>query len=220
MQHHVSEGLIYQLFRQMLKEELRISKPDEIHVSEVVGCLRKAYYYRKYGDPLYLSHLADTKCVILGLGIAMHRGLQMQFIRLGYRVEVPVGVTIESEDGAFTLVGTPDVVGRDHIIELKTVNKIPERPYDHHVMQLNAYLWMTNRETGYIVYVCKKDGSVKVHMILRREKLWRKTIERAKLLYHCLKHDIVPPPEYSHLCKYCEFAFRCREDGDDFSLEG
>jgi len=213
----LTESTIYNMFRQMLKQQLRIRKKDEIHVSEVVQCLRKAYYYRKYGDPLTLSHLSDTKCVILGLGICAHMGLQSLFQQLGFQVEKEVSVQVHTSAGAFRFVGTIDLYRSDMIVELKTVNKIPDRPYEHHLRQIICYQAMAGAESGEItpaciVYICKKDGHIKVFQVKYDSRVYSEMLERAVRLYTCLRKDVLPEPERSHLCKYCEFQFRCSED--------
>jgi len=213
----LTESTIYNMFRQMLKQQLRIRKKDEIHVSEVVQCLRKAYYYRKYGDPLTLSHLSDTKCVILGLGICTHMGLQSLFQQMRFQTEKEVRVKVHTKLGSFDFIGTIDLYRSDMIVELKTVNKIPERPYEHHLRQVICYQAMCSGTSGeilpaYIVYICKRDGRVKIFQVKYEADVYSEMLERAVRLYMCLRKDVLPEPERSHLCKYCEFQFRCSED--------
>jgi len=203
----LSERQIYAAFRSLLLKHLRVPDRNSIHVSEVVGCLRKAWLNRKYGDLKNLNHLSNAKCVILGLGFASHFVLEEALRELGYVTEKPV--TVEFPNG-LKLIGTPDAYNDKVVLEVKTVNKIPDYPYEHHILQLNAYLNILNYDSGLIVYICKKDGRVKIYEIRRDMRKYVQILERAKKLYYHISKDIPPEPEPSHLCNYCEWKLYCR----------
>ena len=111
----LSEKQIYAAFRSLLLKHLRISDQNSIHVSEAVGCLRKAWLNRKYGDLRNLNHLSNMKCVVLGLGLASHFVLEQALRELGYVVEKPV--TVEFPNG-LKLIGTPDGFNSQVVIEI------------------------------------------------------------------------------------------------------
>jgi len=203
----LGERQIYAAFRSLLLKHLRVPDRNSIHVSEVVGCLRKAWLNRKYGDLKNLNHLSNSKCVILGLGFASHFVLEQALRELGYVTEKPV--TVEFPNG-LKLIGTPDAYNDKVVLEVKTVNKIPDYPYEHHILQLNAYLNILNYDSGLIVYICKKDGRVKIYEIRRDMRKYVQILERAKKLYYHISKDIPPEPEPSHLCNYCEWKLYCR----------
>ena len=203
----LSERQVYAAFRSLLLKHLRISDRNSIHVSEVVGCLRKAWLNRKYGDVRNLNHLSDMKCVILGLGLASHFVLEQALRELGYVVEKPV--TLEFPNG-LKLIGTPDAFNDKAVLEVKTVNKIPDYPYEHHILQLNAYLNILNYDSGLIIYICKKDGKVKIYEIRRDMRKYVQILQRAKKLHYHISKDIPPDPEPSYLCNYCEWRLYCR----------
>ena len=203
----LSEKEVYAAFRNLLLKHLRIVGKDTVHVGEVVQCLRKSWFNRKYGDVRNLNHLSDSKCVILGLGLASHFVLEEALRELGYVTEKPV--TVEFPNG-LKLIGTPDAYNDKVVLEVKTVNKIPDYPYEHHILQLNAYLNILNYDSGLIVYICKKDGRVKIYEIRRDMRKYVQILERAKKLYYHISKDIPPEPEPSHLCNYCEWKLYCR----------
>ena len=60
----VSTSDIYNMFRQIVSEHYRIPSDNEIHVHEIVQCMRKSYYERKYGSSDY-NHLSDKKLSLI-----------------------------------------------------------------------------------------------------------------------------------------------------------
>ena len=146
----LGERQVYAAFRSLLLKHLRIPDQNSIHVSEVVQCLRKSWFNRKYGDVRNLNHLSDMKCVVLGLGLASHFVLEEALRELGFVTEKQIVLEFPS---GLKLAGTPDAYNDKVVLEVKTVNKIPETPYPHHVLQLNAYLNMLNMDLGLIIYL-------------------------------------------------------------------
>jgi len=200
---------IYKMFRNIVAEHYRVPSKNEIHVHEIVQCLRKSYYERKYGSSDF-NHLSDTKCVILGLGLITHDALEALFMEyFKADVEVPFELEFRVRDKLFKLVGTVDVALADAIVDLKTVNKIPDRPYDHHYDQVQLYMYLSDAPIAYIVYICKKDGRVKVFQVTRDENRISHLLNRAYDYAIYLIEDKVPPAEPNVLCKYCEYSLKC-----------
>ncbi len=200
----VSAEVIYEAFRKFLASRLRVVDDDTVHVGEVVGCLRKAFYSRRYGDR-DLRHLTPSKRVVLSLGMSAHLVLEEVLREAGYRTEEQV----IKEFNGFKLAGTPDAVNGEHVLEIKTVSKIPDEPYPHHVMQLNTYLGMLGYSTGYIIYINRRDGQVSVVPHNFNEVMYREVVRRAEALHKHLKDGTLPEAEPSYLCNYCEWRWRC-----------
>ena len=207
----ISEQLIYDAFRRFLVKKSR-PRTEAIHVSEVVGCLRKAYYNRKYGDE-QLNHLAPTKRVILSLGLSTHLILEEILEELGYHTESIYMLNL----GGLKLVGTPDAVNpqRNSILEIKTTNKLSEHPLEHHILQLNTYqgilkmIYDSGPPLGHIIYIHKRDCKIKIHTHIFNMQLFNKIIEKARIYHQYLKQDQEPPAEQSWLCNYCKWKWRC-----------
>jgi len=200
----VSCDMVYEAFRRFLVKQLRIYDENTVHVGECTNCLRKAYYNRKNGS-MDLSHLAPSKRVILGLGLSTHLVFEEILKEMGYRTEQQI---IKDFNG-FKLAGTPDAINEDHVIEIKTCNRLPDKALPHHVMQLNAYLALTGRKLGFIIYICKRDGNVRIFSIEFDEKMFQDLLSRAAKLHKCLKENKPPEPEPSYLCNYCEWKWEC-----------
>ena len=177
---------------------------DVITVTEAASpCLRRSYYQRVRGA-------APTPVEFLRIvGSDVHLKLQDVLRREGYTIEVNVGIKI----GEFKLVGRIDALkdygDEPHLIEFKTVREIPSEPRKSDVLQVQAYLLMAGVDTGYLVYLSRKDGRVKVFKVTKDKKALRKVIERAYILYKALKEKTPPPPERGPWCNTCPFALTC-----------
>ena len=201
----VTSDMVYEAFRRFLARQLRFyGDGSVIHVGEACGCLRKAYYTRR-GGSADLSHIAPSKRVIMGLGLSTHLVFEEILKEMGYESEQEV---VREFDG-FKLAGTPDAVSDDHVVEIKTCNRLPDEAYPHHAMQLNAYLGLLGKSLGYIVYICKRDGNVRVFQIGYDERMFQDLLSRAARLHRHLREDSPPPPEPSFICNYCEWKWQC-----------
>ena len=205
----VSAELFYEAFRRFLVRQLRFyDDPSVVHVGEASGCVRKAWYNRMMGDR-ELRHLAPSKRVILGLGLSTHLVVEEILRELGYATEKQIIV----ETSGVKIAGTPDAVNGEHVIEIKTVSRTPDQPYPQHLMQLNAYLAMTGLPTGYLVYINKRDGAIRVFQHTFSEKLWRRLVDRAKTLRNAIASKIMPPAERGPWCGFCEWQLQCSLEG-------
>jgi len=208
----VSTKDIYNMFRRILSEHYRMPRPHEIHVHEVVQCMRKSYYERKYGSSDF-RHLSDTKCVILGLGLLTHEKLEELFAQtFNAQCEKVVMRDIIVNGIKYKVVGTIDILYDTTLIDLKTVNKIPDRPYSHHYYQLQLYMWLTDLYKSYIVYISKRRGTIRIYEVIRDNKVIDQLIERIHYYIACISSDTIPKREKSYLCNYCEYSLNCELD--------
>jgi CRISPR-associated protein Cas4 len=192
------------ILRALNSTNVKIFSADEITVSEAASpCLRKSYYQR-------IRVAAPTPIEFLKIiGNDIHLKLQDVLRNEGYQIEVGLSVKI----GDFKLIGRVDALKDDgenpHLIEFKTVQEIPREPHESHVLQVQAYLLMTGLEKGYLVYLARKDGRVKVFKVVKDKKALKKVVERAYILYNALKEKVPPPPEKGPWCNNCQFALTC-----------
>jgi hypothetical protein len=118
-------GFDYSLLLALYKDKER----EGIHVTDLTGCLRQAYY-NKVEAPLEYPHEMLNR--FLGTGI--HKHIESFADPDLYDSEMPLS--------AFGLVGTADVVYKDgRIIDYKTTRwlTLSRLPYGSHVQQLNIY---------------------------------------------------------------------------------
>ena len=172
-----------------------------IHVTEVTQCLRRSYFLRTR-----LVQLSPANALRL-IGDEVHKALQEVLKRYGYEVEFRVAI----DAGDVKLVGHVDAYhpkGK-YIIEFKTVAKIPKSPYPNHLMQTQAYIALTYSRTGFIAYIARDNGDVKVFKVRPNKQTLRKLILRARELSKALTKGGPPRPEKSPLCNQCEFKYLC-----------
>jgi len=193
--------MIFNAFRRAYEDKFieKISD-DTIFVSEVTYCIRKAYLLRR--DPRPFNR---EKLVILVWGSLAHFLVENYIDYDGVLCEKSVSVDL----GGFKLKGRADIIIDDYIVELKTAYSLPDKPFNHHVLQLQAYLWMLDREEGFLVYIARRAGGIVSFKIERDVKYWIEIVDRARKLHEHLKKNEIPPPEKSPLCKFCEYKEYC-----------
>jgi len=205
----INAQTVYSWFRKLIEKTSRVHYDTNIiHVSEVSGCLRLAYYNRKS-----LKTTLDIKNIIMAIGNGIHFQLQDLLREEGWISELKV----EWNLGKFKLIGHVDLYNpkENMVLEIKTTNKVPEKSYLPHLRQLNAYLVMSRARKGYLIYI-GKDGKVRVYDLKPDKRLWKETVKRAFYLWHSLKENKPPKPEFSPLCNLCEFKWKCfSKRGDD-----
>jgi len=196
----LSEHDVYRWLLEAVKLKTRVSSNSVIHVSEVVGCLRRAYYYRKK----FLS-ISPSNALKL-LGDSLHNAFQEVLRREGYEIEYEVGIQLPQ----FKLVGHIDAYHPEKLIllEFKTTNNIPEEPYETHLKQASIYKELVNAKYGYIVYISRNDGRVRVFKVNNSKGIIKWAVERAKQLYESLIRD-EPPTGEPNSCQWCEFRLNC-----------
>jgi len=101
-----------------------------IHVSDLVGCLRKAYYNRKVEEPEHIHHKIITMA-----GKAVHSYVELN----------DDNVTSEFPMSEMGVTGTTDAIYSDgittRIMDIKTVRKMSKHmlPWSSHTLQVNIY---------------------------------------------------------------------------------
>jgi CRISPR-associated protein Cas4 len=184
----------------------RTNDPSVIYVTEACSpCLRKVYFDRV--KPPTPSPNEFVKLV----GDEAHRRILEVLKDEGYQVEVPIKLQIKN----VTIVGRVDAVKLDgsepHVIEFKVVEEVPDKPYDTHLMQLNLYLLAMRVKRGYLVYISRKDGRVKVFKHRYERELAKEAAIRAIRLSEALQMKEAPEPERGAWCNTCPYTLVCRK---------
>ena len=194
------------LLRVAKKYNVKLFDRGTICVTEVVfPCLRKAYYDR------IRRRLPTPVEALKVLGSEVHTLLQDAMKEEGYDIEVKVRIELDQ----FKLVGRVDAVKYDEkgnaleAIEIKTSNGLKEHALDSHKLQLQAYLQILHAKCGYLVYIDRASGRVKVFKIRPDKYALRTVIERAKQLHEALEHYRPPPPKRGPWCRICPHYWYC-----------
>jgi CRISPR/Cas system-associated exonuclease Cas4 (RecB family) len=215
----------------------RQDRPD-IHVSDLVGCLKRAHLSKKAPEPQYVHSM-----IYVAAGSAVHSYLEDHDSDF-FESEVP----LRHED----VLGTADrIYSEGRIIDFKTTRwlKLESLPYGSHSLQLNYYAHML-RKIGRkvtslaIQYIdlsgptkCRKCQQIVVpgpfglecpvchntpkgaHLgvalvevpLMAEEELEKLFESRRKALESALSNGHTAQAEPSFLCGYCEFVQKCNE---------
>lgn len=234
-------GYDYVLLKSLLGDEEQEKRRGEVHVTDLTGCIRRAYYDKVEPSPEFVHDK-----LVRWLGTHVHAGA-------------------ESEDGFFDselplaydgIAGRADVVYKNgRLLDIKTTRwlKIHSVPYGSHALQVNVYAWMLRKmgrpvEKLQIQYIdlsgpskcrgCKRTvqmigGMLKcpeclrvlpdAHMgallvdipILTDEEVEAHILDRKKELEMSIALGSPPDKEPGFLCAYCAHYAKCQPDARD-----
>ena len=229
-------GFDYILLKYLYSKE-RYRK-DEVHVSDILGCARQAYFAKKFKLPV-----EPHKQLIVSYGTIQHELLEAM------------------EDDKFTaeqilsnsgLVGTADVVYKDgRLLDYKTTRNINKKylPRKKHKLQVNIYAHMLRQEgqevksvaIQYMDFIgpskCPTHKAFVVpgleypkcpicdlespdfHMgallceveLMPEEEVGMIIEDSVSYLQTCLDEETIPEPTPDFLCRYCPFISWCEE---------
>ncbi len=231
-------GYDYALLKSMFASDQKSDRAKEIHVTDLTGCIRKAWYEKVDPTPEYVHEK-----LVRWIGSHMHGVIDGADAYLDS--ELPL-----SADG---IVGRADLVYRDgRVVDLKVTRWIiPEKlPYGSHALQVNMYGWML-RQMGREVHrlqiqyidasgpskcrTCKvpvrmtsgflacpkckapvRNAHLGAHLVdipvLSDGEVLEAIQERKESLENAVALGIAPEREPGFLCSYCSAASRCRPE--------
>lgn len=177
---------------------------DRIWVTEILYCLRKAWFRRKMPKPIDI-HSAWH----LYRGIIFHNIWEGLYDDKEKKIEIPIYNT-----GA-VLVAKYDFIEGDTIYDLKWVADDYEKflvqrgASKPHKEQVQIYLHAKGMKKGGLIYLMSK--SVKVFEFeLEEDFNINEFLRRALLLWDALKTNTPAPKTFNpHECIYCEYKDEC-----------
>jgi len=126
---------------------------NRVHVHDLLRCKHKSYLETMFPE------VSSVLSPVLFLGEAVD-----EFVKLlvdKYKEELfPNLITTDGEyektilynEKSFTIIGRPDIVLEDKIIEIKYSRTKNDKPLEHHINQLKTYMFLTQKKTGIIIY--------------------------------------------------------------------
>ena len=171
---------------------------DKIHVTEATGCLRYAYFRRTV-------ELKPEANYYTFMGTAIHDAI-LKFITDRTEIHVENDVLDGYADAIV------EINGRKYVLELKTVKRLPQKPYKSHVEQVNCYMNMLGIDKGIIVYVQRSDGRKAVFVVDRDPDLFTVTLDKARYLRKCLDEGKPPSLKDESFCFMCPFRKQCEKE--------
>ena len=222
-------GFDYSLLKSLFNNNEQESRKNEIHVTDLTGCLLKAYY-DKTNPPAEYVHEKLTRW----MGNAVHTYAEASDEYMDSEIPLKHG----------GIVGKSDVVYKNgRVTDLKTSRWLyPSKlPYSSHALQVNIYAWMLRgmgREVNQLqiqyidmsgptkcracrVPVRKIDGVIKCPTCLKTpsgahlgamlvnidlmtdEEVESRILERKEHLDASIQMGLAPEPEPGYLCPYC-----------------
>jgi len=199
----ITSEWIYKQLLEAIEYRQRELRINVIHVSEVSQCLRKSYFNRTKS-----IIISDIQILLNSIGDAIHKMFQQYMTSKGWSAEFEISMSLKD----FQLVGHVDLYNplENVIIEIKTINGIPNEPYTSHVLQANTYGFMARVKNIFIAYIDRARGRIKVFKINRDKQMFKEVMRRAKLLHKSLKSKQPPSPEPSPLCNLCPWRSICK----------
>jgi len=190
------------IVRENEKHENDLSK---VYITDICSpCIRMSFYSRKYRE---VASLTD-KMFLMWMGTKLHETNFSDMAEYSFEYE---GIR-----------GRVDEIVDDIVIEKKMVRKLPDTPYEHHLKQVGYYIVCLrelglNIKRGILLYFDRAELRCKGFLVELEngeyEKLKKEMLERRDILLKAFEEDKPPKPERGWICKYCEFAKRCWEDG-------
>jgi len=186
---------------ELLKKYVPRKFEGKFHVTMLLMCPRRAWYYARGFKPRY-----DDRSVLKRMrGIALHEYYERGEL---FR-EVPI-----ERDGIW---GTPDVLGDECVIDYKTTDRrrLDEIP-KLWIRQIAAYCYMLGLKKG-VLRVVTPESAYKVTIEFEQRELednWKQLLMRKESLERYLKENILPVaiPEWEGECKVCEYRHLCRRN--------
>jgi CRISPR-associated exonuclease Cas4 len=166
------------------------TNPDRIHAIEASGCTRFAYYERKDSLP---SDNATKVSSLLGNGMRH----SLSNARGEYKVD-----TLALE------VNVDMIIANEFIVRFEIVSTLPEVPHPRHMLYLNACLFASNKDEGFLIYMTAEGKTVEFS-VTKNNRMFEEIVRRAKVLSTLLKENRVPIVEPSDLCISCKYFERC-----------
>jgi len=179
--------------------------PKEYWVVDLTRCSKKREFELLYPELTWFYTFSPR----LITGELIHKGLEHLIENelifdppLKVHVELEFEKTLDLNGSTVTIVGRPDLTfeNKDEIeavVDIKCVTALRDVPYEHHVLQIALYKFLSDASLGYILYVSPKGFSQrKVDDTATHDDV-RRLITEEKV------------PRYTWECGYCAYSSFC-----------
>jgi len=261
VEEYIEKRYIGQMYNQ-----LNDSDRSGIHVTDLVSpCLRQIFYNLKMKDMMQERELTLEQAHTFWLGKKYHE-IAVSNVALNgkgiYVIPDLDSVDIKFEDGRYVVYdksgvrlgvygyefpveyydikGQIDEIveydGEIYIVDKKSTKRIPYKPYDTHVRQVEIYsvlLWRqfnVKAEYGAVLYIQKlhepdelgeNKFRVKVYTWQLRdiEEIEKELLEKLEKIKSALEKDELPEANPNSLCKWCNWKDQCREGTTEIKIK-
>lgn len=209
---HLPQPIIQHILN---KSRERVVYPHVYHVTELIGCLRKAYFKRKYGD--LIKHSLNTLW-------NFYRGhlFDDAFSPLFPENQKPVTRTYNLRNAECTVVGYFDFIYKNILHDLKTAHDRTmyylkrDGPRKDNVRQVQIYMELLNEERiqlGRLIYVGLSPNPLQFD-VERNYDILNEILANVNLLEDALQIDnpsnLPIPGGWQCKPEYCEARTECK----------
>ena len=184
-------------------------RENQINTTELIYCIRKAYYRRKFPKPPSLK-----SAWWMWRGNVFDRVFTPLFERHQERVTHRVRGT------PIIISGRIDFIEDDTVYELKTTNNLKyiqkDGPHKDHLKQVKFYTWCNAYQKAKIIYMDLNDVLVFDVDLSDLDEVIDEFEDVARKLYNAILLD--EPPEKNAQkweCNYCTYKDMCKNDTAD-----
>lgn len=189
-------------FRDELLERLHVafsrSDREGIHISDLIYCLRKAWYRRQPG---YEQDLTDDSILYFVRGRSLGDLIEKMFPKREFIVE---------HDG---VIGTIDAVDEGAVYEIKTTKKLwKDEPSRANALQCRYYMAMRNERIGYLLYYEYFTNRLRVFKFFAKTEELANTLKEISFKKYLLELaltrndvELLPFADDDFDCYVCDF---------------
>lgn len=201
------EDLPEKIKNEIQNTDIYEQRENQISVTELVYCIRKAYYRRKFPQPPSLK-----SAWWMFRGRTFDRVFTPLFDRYQERITYRVKGT------PIVISGRIDFIDNETVFELKTVNNLTmikkTGPHKDHMKQVIFYSYCNAYPKAKIIYMDLNDCLVFDIPLDKEEEVVNEFEEIAKKLYQAIINNIPPQPTNCQdwECPYCPYEDKCKKD--------
>jgi len=148
---------IFKAFFNATREKYKEEDKNVIHVHELISCKYKSEFAKELPElftpirpPILIGEAIDEYLKKL-----FERDSELSAITETTEGEYKKELKVDGEK--ILLVGRPDIVLKDLVVEIKYSQFENDLPREHHIAQLKIYLFLTNKPKGKLIYVTNKQ---------------------------------------------------------------
>lgn len=200
------------------QKELDSYQKQNVSITDLVGCIRKTYFDFKNAErrPSYIYPYGE---IVTEIGNIIHEILQKRIPCVDKEEKIKL-----MDDFAFPISFRMDIhLNSNTLIEIKSIESIPEKPKKEHAKQAILYAYFLNKYRGYnfnlvqLIYISRGKVKSKIFDIEINESILMKVENMVEGYLETLKEQLdmnVPPPltnkyvEKSQ-CFFCDYNYIC-----------
>lgn len=190
---------IFRAYLDFMNEKYRHEHlPDKVHVHDLIRCKHKSELEvlfpegsHKLSPVLFLGEAVDefVKNLILNYKEKLFKDL------VSTTSEVEKKISINGRE--ITIIGRPDIIMRDSVIEIKYSRTPEDKPLEHHIAQLKLYMYLTNKKKGILIYFTPHG----LREFVFEEEISDNYVQELV--------DSWKTPRYDWECQYCNYREIC-----------